>query len=244
VRRKLFTLRRKIIKRILPESKTPKTVETLYQSNDYLDAYSQHTDMRVAEDPHEAVGGFWDEIGLGQFNFLVSEGLLPEHRLLDIGCGTLRGGRHFIQYLNDTHYCGIDISSKAIEYSHQLVQQEGLSAKQPRLILSQSKDLKFNEFEGEVFDFVLAQSVFTHLMPQHIEECLANVGKIMNAKTLFFFTFNQGEAFTQTGVKDFRYPFSFFQSLADQYGFILEDRSHDYKHRRGQHMARLKKRGP
>ncbi|MBC7814011.1 MAG: hypothetical protein H7175_22855, partial [Burkholderiales bacterium] len=67
MRRKLFTLRRKIIKRILSESKTPKTVETLYQSNDYLDAYSQHTDMRVAQDPHEAVGGFWDEIGLGQF---------------------------------------------------------------------------------------------------------------------------------------------------------------------------------
>ena len=57
-----------------------------------------------------AVGGMWEEIGKLQFNFLVEQGLKPGHFLLDVGCGRLRGGIHFIRYLEPEHYFGIDIS--------------------------------------------------------------------------------------------------------------------------------------
>src|SRR5947209_178803 len=45
------------------------------------------------------VGGEWDTIGKLQFDFIVRQGLEPRHVLLDIGCGALRGGRFFIEYL-------------------------------------------------------------------------------------------------------------------------------------------------
>src|SRR6476620_10345865 len=54
------------------------------------------------------VGGLWDEIGQLQFDFLVSNGLKPQHYLLDIACGSLRAGIHFIPYLETGHYLGID----------------------------------------------------------------------------------------------------------------------------------------
>ena len=38
----------------------------------------------------ESVGGMWDEIGCLQFEFLKKQGLLPEHKFLDVGCGSLR----------------------------------------------------------------------------------------------------------------------------------------------------------
>ena len=38
-------------------------VSRIYRRSDYLDAYAKHTDLRVRLDPHEAIGGEWEEIG-------------------------------------------------------------------------------------------------------------------------------------------------------------------------------------
>jgi SAM-dependent methyltransferase len=214
-------------------------IKKLYAEKDYLDAYSEHTDIRVEQDPHSAVGGLWEEMGQLQFAFLVKHGLRPHHTMLDIGCGTLRGGRHFIRYLNPGNYTGMDISFLAIEYGKELVSEEGLSDKQPRLIVSENKNLKFEEFAGEKFDYLLAQSVFTHLRREHIEECFEHIGAIMKENSAFFFTFSQADRFIQTSRKNFSYPFSFFESLSLRYGFEAEDHSGDYSHPTGQRMVKL-----
>lgn len=215
------------------------TKRWFYGTRSYLDAYSAHTDSRVERDPHQAVGGLWEEMGTLQFDFLVRNGLEPRHRLLDIGCGTLRGGRHFIRYLDAGGYTGLDISVKAIEYAEQLVAGEGLSEKKPRLLVNRRKDLRFEEFEAEAFDYVLAQSVFTHLGSEHIEECFRHVGRVMRPSAGFFFTFYEAPRIRRSGRKKFEYPFSFFEGLAAKSGFDLTDRSSDYPHPGGQHMAML-----
>ncbi len=47
----------------------------------------------------KAVGGMWDKVGVLQFDFLMKQGLQSHYALLDVGCGSLRGGIHFIKYL-------------------------------------------------------------------------------------------------------------------------------------------------
>lgn len=215
-------------------------VEKLYQENDFLEAYSLHTDLRVEVDPHAAIGGMWEEMGQHQFDFLVRQGLLPQHRMLDIGCGTLRGGRHYIRYLDPGNYYGIDISRKALDYGEQLVQQEGLSDKQPHLWLNEKKTLTFEQFDGKSFDYLLAQSVFTHLRAEDIEQCFQNIGRILHDRSVFYFTYYKADANRQTTLKTFCYPFSFFEKLADQFGFQVKDCSGDYNHPRGQQMAALR----
>ena len=236
-----LSLAKRLVKSVVKTPIRDHSVEKLYQEKDYLVAYSEHTDLRVERDPHAAIGGLWEELGQLQFDFLVSKGLQPQSKMLDIGCGTLRGGRHFIRYLEPGNYTGIDISPKAIEYGKQLLEEEELSAKQPRLLVSKNKDLKLREFDGELFDFLLAQSVFTHLLPENIEECFQYIGGIMHHDSMFFFTFNESSEFQQTGLKDFGYPFSFFQSLAQQCGYDLKDGSSEYKHPRNQRMTILSK---
>lgn len=216
-------------------------IKKLYAQKNYLDAYSEHTNIRVKQDPHSAVGGLWEKMGQLQFAFLVKYGLEPHHTMLDIGCGTLRGGNRFIRYLNPGNYTGIDISSEAIEYGKKLVREEGLSNKQPRLILGENKNLKFEEFTGEKFDYLLAQSVFTHLKPEHIEECFKYVGQRMKENSAFFFTFSEANQFTQISRKNFRYPFSFFETLSFQYGFKAENHSNNYNHPASQRMVKLTK---
>jgi len=100
---KIFRLPKRFIKRLIRRSMIDR-IRALYDQKDYLEAYSRHTDIRVERDPHSAVGGMWEQIGQLQFDFLVNHGLEPNHKLLDIGCGTLRGGRHFITYLVPGNY--------------------------------------------------------------------------------------------------------------------------------------------
>ena len=214
-------------------------IENLYKSKPYIEAYCEHTNLRVAKDPHSAVGGMWDGIGKLQFDFMTANGLTPDSTLLDVGCGTLRGGRLFIRYLNPNRYNGIDISPAAIEYAKTLIRHERLVERHPRLLVSYNRDLRFREFADESFDFILAQSVFTHLQQEHIEECFKHIGNIMTPTSSFFFTYNEAGRLEQRTVKDFSQPFSFFVALAAKHGFLLEDLSHNYDHPRGQKMLKL-----
>jgi len=215
-------------------------VRDLYERRRYLEAYAEHTNLRVAADPHEAVGGLWEELGQLQFQFLLANGLQPDHSLLDIGCGTLRGGRHFIRFLAPGRYTGFELSESALQWGRDLIRAEQLSEKQPRLTLNTSRDLRFAPFAGETFDFLLAQSVFTHLMPEHVDECFAHVGAVMHALSVFFFTFRQAAEFKRTTVKDFDYPFAFFEGLAARQGFAIARRD-DYRHPRQQVMVEIRK---
>ena len=103
-------------------------------------------------------------------------------------------------------------------------------------------DLRFSMFSDETFDFLLAQSVFTHLKEEHIEQCFANIGRIMGTDSRFYFTFYSGEISEQSGPKSFRFPFSFFERVAKENGFELSERADDYPHPRGQRMAFVQKR--
>ena len=201
----------------------------------YLDAYARDMDTRVLDDPHEAVGGLWDEIGQLQFDYLRQCGLRPEHRLLDIGCGTLRGGRWFIRYLDPGNYTGIEISQEAIRFAEDLVASEGLGGKAPRILLNAGKRLTFGELAGEAFDFVLAQSVFTHLRSEHIEECFAHLRPILGGGGAFYFTIFEAKRFTERNEFTFAYPFRFIKKVASRNGFAVS-RCSDFVHPRGQVM--------
>ncbi|UCC31013.1 MAG: class I SAM-dependent methyltransferase [Phycisphaerales bacterium] len=145
------------------------------------------------------VGGLWEEIGRLQFNFMVQRGLMPHHYFLDIGCGSLRGGVHFIPYLDRGRYFGIDRQKGLIGAGlrHELDAAIAL-AKQPRFI--HSAMFEFDRFCTR-FDFALAQSVFTHLAPDQIGLCLRNLLQVMNpAGSLYatFFRVDQSEPHVQT----------------------------------------------
>lgn len=210
-----------------------------FANKPYLDAYAQRTDALTELDERLAIGGLWEQMGRQQFDFLVSEGLQPQHTMLDIGCGTLRGGQHFIRYLERGHYSGFDISPGAIMKARALVEREGLEEKKPDLRVNEAKDLRFSDYQGKTFDFILAQSVFSHLMEDHIEEAFQNVSAIMHPNSRFFFTFHIGEHYERRSNTDFQYPVAFFEKLAEKYRFRLADRSAAYRHPRGQAMVCL-----
>src|SRR6476619_314261 len=87
-------------------------------------------DNEVREGRHRAViGGMWEEIGALQLGFLVSQGLARSDKLLDIGCGCLRGGVHLVEYLDASNYYGVDINESLLQAGYQVeLARAGLTA--------------------------------------------------------------------------------------------------------------------
>lgn len=105
--------------------------------------------------------GYWKELQEYQLNLLKKMGLLPHHRLLDIGCGPLQGGLAFIDYLEPWRYCGLDVRESVIEQAHNQIARAGLTGKQP--FLTVSRTFGKDELRGLQFDFIWCCQVMYHL---------------------------------------------------------------------------------
>ena len=135
----------------------------------------------------QAVGGQWDELGQLQFDFLLRQGLLPKHFFLDVGCGSLRGGVHFIRYLEAGHYYGIDKSQQLLDAGRNVeLRNAGLIERVPTLL--QTDTFEFGALHRQ-FDFAIAQSVFTHIALNDIVRCMMNMEKALNPGGRFYVTF-------------------------------------------------------
>ena len=171
----------------------------------------------------EAVGGNWDVIGKVQLDFLVKKGMEKESHLLDIGCGSLRAGVRFIEYLNAGCYFGIDHDRDILAAAVGIeIPKHGLESKRPTVVYADQFDLPFDPPSGG-FDFMMAQSVFTHIDPVDIEMCLSKMAPLLGKHGLFFATFNlsRREDTIRCGVPYpvmTEYPIQWFKEAAGKAG--------------------------
>lgn len=157
--------------------------------NDYV---YELTETEIAQRYYrEVIGGCWAEMGKLQFDFLKQQGLKPQHRLVDIGCGALRAGVLLIPYLDEGNYYGLDINPSIMQGALHELEVAGLGPKKPHLLV----DDRFNLHRfGTQFDFALAQSVFSHLPMNDIIVCLVQVAKVLEPDGRFFATFFKAPA--------------------------------------------------
>jgi SAM-dependent methyltransferase len=186
----------------------------------------------------------WDAIGRHQFDFMVARGLAPQHFLLDVGCGSLRGGRLFIPYLEPGHYFGVDRDSELLSagFEHEL--DDDARARSPRL--ETMEDFAFEQLD-QTFDFILAQSVFTHLPLNSIMRCLENVRRVLRPGGEFYATFlenpnprdldpiRHGNIVTRMDRDPFHYPPHVFAALTE----MTVENLGDWRHPRGGSMLRF-----
>lgn len=134
------------------------------------------------------VGGMWDELGSLQLEFLIEQGVTPETKLLDVGCGCLRGGIHFVRYLDIGNYYGIDISQALLDAGYDVeLAAAGLQGRMPRANLNCNSGFDADMF-GVKFDVAIAQSVFTHLPLNHFKICMARAAGYVRPGGMFYAT--------------------------------------------------------
>lgn len=131
--------------------------------------------------------GQYDFMGATQFRLLTTLGLRACHRVLDFGCGSLRAGRLLIPYLDPGHYFGIEPNEwlwrDAIGAE---VGEDIVRIKRPSF--HANAECRVDVF-GESFDFIVAQSIFSHASSGMVERSLAGFREVLTDNGLAACTF-------------------------------------------------------
>lgn len=144
----------------------------------------------------------YDVFGHMQFSLMTLLGLRQEHTLLDIGCGSLRAGKLFIVYLLPERYFGLEPERWLVEEGiERELGHELAGRKRPRF--AYGADFPCASF-GQQFDFLLAQSIFSHAAQEQVARCLTQARAAMHAQSLFAASFVEGDA--DYGGSEWVYP--------------------------------------
>lgn len=181
-----------------------------------------------------------DYVGPGQryrtisrerFELLLEHGLREPHRLLDIGCGSLRLGRLAIPFLAPKGYHGLEPGEKWLYegLKHEIEEVFGES-------LVQYKEPAFDHNEqftldgfGVEFDYIVAFSVFIHCGQEQFKTCLTNARAVMKqSESIFLLDLNIAAETSQSGTHS-KYPWASNQKTR----YAMEDaleilRSHGF----------------
>ncbi|KAK9084118.1 hypothetical protein Scep_030589 [Stephania cephalantha] len=132
---------------------------------------SNHTAMPcpgelLVEEHHSNYGEPWAG-GRDVFEFLAkSVQLKQDSFVLEIGCGTLRVGLHFIRYLNSHRFHCIERDELSLITAFQYeLPSHGLLYKRPLIL--RGEDMDFSRFgSGVQYDLIYASAVFLHMPDQ------------------------------------------------------------------------------
>lgn len=184
------------------------------------------------------VGGKWNEISNLQFQFLKDQGMVPESTLLDIACGSLRLGHLAIPYLLPSHYYGIEKEEWRVQEG--IEKELGGVTNGAQFSICDDFDIK----SDRKFDFMMAQSLFTHLTLDDISKCLGTI--LQNAKddTKFFATFFESDGTSINPEeshphKAFRYSYEQMRDVGSLHGWFCYYYG-NWNHPRGQKMILYK----
>jgi cyclopropane fatty-acyl-phospholipid synthase-like methyltransferase len=188
--------------------------------------------------PSEYFSG-WQLLADWQLDALKCIGLLPHHRLLDIGCGAMRLGFTAVNYLDDDGYYGVDGFAPYLALARRIATKIGM---RKRFTLLQSSEFEFSRL-GTQFNYAIAQSVFTHLSAEQCDACMRELEQAMLPGGVFLFTYLIGVPKTQGFLYGGLAPMqrsaiidpSFFDNLGKRFGARFE--SLDLSHPTGQQVG-------
>lgn len=129
----------------------------------------------------------YDRLAALQFGLVTLLGLREQHHLLDVGCGSLRGGRLFIPYLRRQRYFGLEPNKWLVQRGVETeIGADQIDIKRPTF--AHNDDFDLGVF-GRTFDYILAQSIFSHTGKSQLDVCLKSVQRVLEPGGLLVATF-------------------------------------------------------
>jgi SAM-dependent methyltransferase len=126
---------------------------------------------------------YFEIAGRLQLAALLREGVYPWSKVLDVGCGCLRGGYWLIHFLDRARYFGIEPHTVMLQKGIDYLLGPGLvEEKRPRFDNNDRFD--FSVF-NEKFDVVIARSIWSHASKSQVQIMLD--GFLANSSPEAFF---------------------------------------------------------
>lgn len=179
--------------------------------------------------PHRKwVGEGWEIVPAIILKTLVLDyGMRQNHKLLDIGCGSLRAGRVLISILNPNNYYGVEREKWVVEdgIQHELG-TDLYDIKKPSFHYTSECDYKIFKTK---FDYIIANAVINHSGTKWTKECIKEVSEVLKDDGVFLATLTLAdheedyktpeEVIYPDGV---RYKLSWLQETAKEFGLVCD----------------------
>jgi SAM-dependent methyltransferase len=160
----------------------------------------------------------YDLIAGIQFALLLAAGLRETHRVVDVGCGSLRAGRLLIPYLRPGHYFGLEPNRWLIEQGiKRELGRDLVRIKRPRF--DYADDFSLSAF-GTTFDYAMAHSIFSHAYADFTGQGLKEIAKGLADSGLLLATYIDGD--TTTPGSGWLYPGCVTYTWDDMLGLISD----------------------
>ena len=173
---------------------------------------------------HALVGRaeLWEMKRAFQLQFLTEAGLRAGHYLLDIGCGTLRGGIPLIEYLDPGHYVGVEGRAHVLDEGRRELREAGLENRRPTLIASEDLSTLVLPMQ---FDRAWAFSVFIHMSDEVLGGCLSSVQRWLRPDGACYANvrIGEGEDGAWQGFPVVTRPYAFYERIAARNGLAVAD---------------------
>lgn len=190
-----------ILKKIIPLKFRMLLKRIYYDSLDALDKITFRHNKFIPPRRDIFVGdGNFKKIGEEFLNFFINiGGLQPNHHVLDIGSGIGRMAIPLTEYITrDGSYNGMEIVLKGVEWCN-----KNITPVYPNFHFHhidvynkqynptgrfRAQEYRF-PFENKKFDFIFLTSVFTHMLPEDVENYISEISRLLKPSCRCFLTF-------------------------------------------------------
>lgn len=219
---------KKQLLRLLPFSWKIVLRRIYYFPNDLIDRLKGRDSLTPPQGMIYIGKGDFKEVGESFKRYFIElANLLPNERVLDVGCGIGRMAVPLTKYLTqEGEYWGFDIVKKWIDWCKNHISSRFANFHfrytdlYNKLYNPKSKvramDFQF-PFSDDYFDFVFLTSVFTHMLPSELEHYLSEISRVLKKSgrclITFFLLNDESRNLIRAGRSNFEFKHKFEECL-------------------------------
>jgi hypothetical protein len=140
------------------------------------------------------------------FQHILDQGIAPSDVLVDYGCGTLRIGRHLIEYLDAKNYVGMDIDTRIPEAGLSTLSRDVVRSKKP--ILELIGDDSINRVAALKPSLVFAKGVLQHIPPSQLDHFFMTLSKLSSGGAVIIVSIKAAKSSQRLSNRSWSYTIS------------------------------------
>src|SRR5262245_16943463 len=149
------------------------------------------------------------------FSKLVNKGIRPSDTFVDYGCGTLRLGALFIEFLEPDRYIGLDVDERIIAIGRNQLSAEVIGYKRPVLEVISAESLR--RAAARQPQWVCSKGVLQHVPPEELNEYFENLSYLIHVGTTGFIYARIAEKSKRRSPKTWLHEFNRLKAAANRH---------------------------